>query len=178
MRGERRRTQSYGAEPGATANGMACHGSCSEQHAPRQATPSLSFNVRQKSFGKYTWSQLGHNLGFGVGDSNYPKKSKGYYSGTSFVDRVEAAAGGRGRNPIPVYIDGSKCRRAANFLKNDRFKTAKIFSNPRMKAKGDFEDCDCAARVEGRNLTEPNQSLQRMRKRGPLVESKDSGPHR
>jgi hypothetical protein len=27
---------------------MACHGSCSEQHAPRQATPSLSFNVRQR----------------------------------------------------------------------------------------------------------------------------------
>ncbi len=36
-----------GAEPGATANGMACHGSCSEQHAPRQARSSLSLNVRQ-----------------------------------------------------------------------------------------------------------------------------------
>ena len=35
------------AEPSATANGVACHGLCSEQHTPRQATPSLSFNVRQ-----------------------------------------------------------------------------------------------------------------------------------
>ena len=40
--------QSYGAEPGATANEHACHGSCSEQHAPRQARSSLSLNVRQK----------------------------------------------------------------------------------------------------------------------------------
>ncbi len=127
---------------------------------------------------KYTWAQLGHNLGFGVGDSNYPKKSKGYYSGTSLEDRVETAAGGRCRNPNPVYIDGSKCRGAANFLKNDRFKTAKICLNPRMNAKGEFEDYDCAVKVEGLNLTEPNQALQRMRKRGPLVESKDSGPHR
>jgi hypothetical protein len=37
----------YRAEPGATANEHACHGSCSEQHAPRQARSSLSFNVRQ-----------------------------------------------------------------------------------------------------------------------------------
>jgi hypothetical protein len=37
--------KNYTAEPGTTANGVACHGSCSEQHAPRQATPSLSFNV-------------------------------------------------------------------------------------------------------------------------------------
>ena len=37
------------AEPGATANGVACHGMCSELHIPRQATPSLSFNVGQKN---------------------------------------------------------------------------------------------------------------------------------
>ena len=40
--------KNYIAEPCATANGVACHESCSEQHAPRQATPSLSFKVRQK----------------------------------------------------------------------------------------------------------------------------------
>ena len=40
--------QSYGAEPGATANERACHGLCSEQHTPRQARLSLSLNVRQK----------------------------------------------------------------------------------------------------------------------------------
>ena len=39
--------QNYGAEPSATANERACHGSCSEQHAPRQARSSLSLNVRQ-----------------------------------------------------------------------------------------------------------------------------------
>ena len=39
--------QSYGAEPGATANERACHGLCSEQHTPRQARSSLSLNVRQ-----------------------------------------------------------------------------------------------------------------------------------
>ncbi len=39
--------QSYWAEPGATANEHACHGSCSERHAPRQARSSLSLNVRQ-----------------------------------------------------------------------------------------------------------------------------------
>ncbi len=41
--------QSYGAEPSATANEHACHGSCSEQHAPRQARSSLSLNVSQKN---------------------------------------------------------------------------------------------------------------------------------
>ena len=35
--------KNYIAEPCSTANGVACHESCSEQHAPRQATPSLSF---------------------------------------------------------------------------------------------------------------------------------------
>jgi hypothetical protein len=35
------------AEPGATANEPTCHGLCSEQHTPRQAGSSLSFNVRQ-----------------------------------------------------------------------------------------------------------------------------------
>jgi hypothetical protein len=42
-----RATQTYGAEPGATANEHACHGLCSEQHTPRQARSSLSFNVSQ-----------------------------------------------------------------------------------------------------------------------------------
>ena len=41
------RPKPYGAEPGATANEPHCHGSCSEQHAPRQRGSSLSFNVRQ-----------------------------------------------------------------------------------------------------------------------------------
>ena len=41
------RHKNYWAEPGATANKHACHGSCSEQHAPRQARLSLSLNVRQ-----------------------------------------------------------------------------------------------------------------------------------
>jgi len=41
------RHKPHRAEPGATANERACHGSCSEQHAPRQARSSLSFNVRQ-----------------------------------------------------------------------------------------------------------------------------------
>ena len=41
------RNQTYGAEPGATANDHACHGLCSEQHTPRQAQSSLSLNVRQ-----------------------------------------------------------------------------------------------------------------------------------
>ncbi len=54
-KGRRRRRQNewirfknHWAEPGATANEHACHGSCSEQHAPRQARSSLSLNVRQK----------------------------------------------------------------------------------------------------------------------------------
>jgi hypothetical protein len=37
--------QSYGAEPSATANEPHCHGSCSEQHAPRQRGSSLSLNL-------------------------------------------------------------------------------------------------------------------------------------
>ena len=41
------RPNPYRAEPGATANEHACHGLCSEQHTPRQARSSLSFNVRQ-----------------------------------------------------------------------------------------------------------------------------------
>ena len=40
--------KNYTAEPGATANERACHESCSEQHASRQARSSLSLNVRQK----------------------------------------------------------------------------------------------------------------------------------
>jgi hypothetical protein len=32
---ENERPKPYRAEPGASANDHACHGSCSEQHAPR-----------------------------------------------------------------------------------------------------------------------------------------------
>jgi hypothetical protein len=41
------RNENHRAEPGATANEHACHESCSEQHASRQACSSLSLNVRQ-----------------------------------------------------------------------------------------------------------------------------------
>ena len=37
-----------GAEPVARANDHSCHGSCSEQHAPRQLRSWLILNVRQK----------------------------------------------------------------------------------------------------------------------------------
>ncbi len=52
--GEGLSEKTHSAEPGATANEPTCHGSCSEQHAPRQAGSSLSFNVRQKYYDKLT----------------------------------------------------------------------------------------------------------------------------
>ena len=50
--------QSYWAEPSATANEHACHRSCSEQHALRQARSSLSLNVRQKYHDKRTHTYI------------------------------------------------------------------------------------------------------------------------
>ena len=68
--------------------------------------------------------------------------------------------------------------RSGKFFKNDRRKTAKNFSKTRMEEKVKFKDYVVAARVGGIDLMPPNQALQRMRKLVPLVESKDSGPHR
>jgi len=39
----------HSAEPCARANDHSCHGSCSEQHAPRQLRSRLIFNVGQKN---------------------------------------------------------------------------------------------------------------------------------
>ncbi len=127
---------------------------------------------------KYTWAQLGQNLGLGVGGSNYPKNCDWLL----FQNFVSRSSRDGGRRPMqkskPSLYRLQQVPRSGKFFKTIGSRLQKFFSNPRMKAKGDFEDCDCAARVEGRNLTEPNQSLQRMRKRCLLVESKDSGPHR
>src|SRR5437762_9372698 len=46
------------AEQGARANTTGCHGSCSEQHAPRQPVVWLTYDVRQKMNPKSTTSGL------------------------------------------------------------------------------------------------------------------------
>ena len=52
--------------------------------------------------------------------------------------------------------------RSGKFFKTIDSRLRKNFSNTRMDIKVNFKDYDCAAKVEGLDLTEPNQALQRM----------------
>src|SRR6266700_8420036 len=66
-----RKDHAQKAEQGARANTTSCHGSCSEQHAPRQPAVWLIFDVGQCSYRRSTDLHPNHSFGKrGVGMRN------------------------------------------------------------------------------------------------------------